>query len=186
MKSIMVKEMMIPLEDYATVSEEATLAEAVMALEEAQKKFACEKDAHRAILVLDGSGHVVGKVSQIDVIRGLEPRYSEVGIMRDTSRYGFSPEFISSMLEGYGLWRKPMDAICRRAYDIQVKTIMYTPTAGEFVREDATLDQAMHMLVMGHHESLLVTRNEEIVGILRLSDVFRKVSDGIKECSREA
>jgi CBS domain containing-hemolysin-like protein len=39
MESILVKEMMIPLEDYATVSEDATLYEAVRALEETQQTF---------------------------------------------------------------------------------------------------------------------------------------------------
>jgi len=31
------------------------------------------------------------------------------------------------------------------------------------------------MFVMGNHQSLLVTRDERIVGILRLSDVFKEV-----------
>jgi CBS domain-containing protein len=59
---------------------------------------------------------------------------------------------------------------------------MYTLTEGEYVREDATLDEAIHQLVIGHHQSLLVTRGEEIVGILRLSDVFREICNMIKEC----
>ena len=59
---------------------------------------------------------------------------------------------------------------------------MYTPSEGEYVDEDATLGQAMHQLVMGHHHSLLVTRKDEIVGILRLSDVFAKICDEIKSC----
>jgi predicted transcriptional regulator len=50
------------------------------------------------------------------------------------------------------------------------------------VAADASLDTAIHLLVMGHHQSLLVTRGKDIVGVLRLSDVFRKVSDGIKAC----
>jgi hypothetical protein len=37
-------------------------------------------------------------------------------------------------------------------------------------------------MVMGRHQSLLVTRGESIVGVLRLSDVFKKVSDNIKAC----
>jgi hypothetical protein len=35
---------------------------------------------------------------------------------------------------------------------------------------------------MGRHQSLLVNRGEGIVGVLRLSDVFKKVSDNIKAC----
>ena len=38
MKSILVKEMMVPIADYATVDEDATLYEVVLALEGAQQK----------------------------------------------------------------------------------------------------------------------------------------------------
>ena len=41
--------------------------------------------------------------------------------------------------------------------------------------EDATLDEAIHLLVMGHQQSLLVKRDKTIVGILRLTDVFSAV-----------
>ena len=36
--------------------------------------------------------------------------------------------------------------------------------------------------MMGHHQSLLVTRADRIVGILRLSDVYVQISQGIKAC----
>jgi CBS domain containing-hemolysin-like protein len=60
---------------------------------------------------------------------------------------------------------------------------MYTPTEGEYVPMDATLDQALHQLVVGHHQSLLVTKDgKEIVGILRLTDVFQEVCEMMKAC----
>jgi CBS domain-containing protein len=60
---------------------------------------------------------------------------------------------------------------------------MYTPTEGEYVPDEATLDQALHQLVVGRHQSLLVTRDgREIVGILRLTDVFQEVCEMIKAC----
>ena len=39
MKSYSVKELMVPLSEYATVTENATLYDAVLALEEAQENF---------------------------------------------------------------------------------------------------------------------------------------------------
>ena len=48
--------------------------------------------------------------------------------------------------------------------------------------EDASLDEAIHQLIMGHHQSLLVTRGEKIVGVLRLTDVFAAVFHTMKEC----
>ena len=56
MKTITVKELMVPLEAYATVHQEATLREAVLALENAQMTLAPSRHLHRAILVLDENG----------------------------------------------------------------------------------------------------------------------------------
>ena len=73
MKTIYVKHLMVPLDEYATVSEEATLFEAVVALEKAQEKLDRTrfKYLHRAILVYDKNNNIVGKISQLDVLRAL-------------------------------------------------------------------------------------------------------------------
>jgi CBS domain-containing protein len=183
MKTRKVNDLMVPLAEYATVSEDASLYAAVVALEEAQKKFRQDAYKHRAILVLDRGGRVVGKLSQLDVIRGLEAGYKKMGDFKGISHSGFSTEFIKSMVNKYDLWQKPLEDICRRAPHIKVKEVMYTPTEGEYVAQEAPLDQALHQLVVGHHQSLLVTKNgKEIVGILRLTDVFQEVCGMIKAC----
>ena len=63
-----------------------------------------------------------------------------------------------------------------------MKSFIYSPTEGEYVAEDATLDVVIHPLVMGHHQSLLVTRDKKIVGIIRLIDVFAETSQTMKTC----
>ena len=47
---------------------------------------------------------------------------------------------------------------------------------------DAALGEAVHQLVIGYHQSLLVTEAGRIVGILRLADVFQEVADAVLEC----
>lgn len=183
MKSITVKDLMVSLADYASVSQEATLYEAVVALDEAQKRLHRDRHPHRAVLVLDEEGQAIGKLSQWDLIRALEPRYNEIGDFKSFVRLGFSSSFIRSMIKDQGLWQKPLDNICQKASQIQVKDVMYSPSEGEYVSADATLDEGIHQLVIGHHQSLLVTRGSKVVGILRLSDVFTEVCKMIK--SRE-
>ncbi len=182
MKSIKVKDLMVPLAGYATVSEDAALSEAVQALEEAQRNVEAGREKHKAVLVLDDRGRVVGKLAQVDVLRGLEPRYRDVDKLTETSRFGFSPDFLKSMLDQYGLWRKPLDQICKKASEIKVKEIMVLPGEGEYIQDEATLDEAIHQIVMGGHHSLLVRHGEGIVGVLRLSDVFHKICEMIKAC----
>ncbi len=184
MKSYSVKELMVPLSEYATVTEDATLYDAVLALERAQENFE-DKHAryrHRAILVLDKDGHVVGKLSQLDVLKALEPKYQDMIQGHGSHRFGFTKEFMRSLLEDYSLFASPLDDICRQAGEQPVKKFMYTPTAGEYVSDDATLEVAIHQLIMGQHQSLLVTHGDKIVGILRLTDVFSAVFHKMKEC----
>ena len=184
MKSYSVKDLMVPLSEYATVSEDATLYDAVLSLEEAQEKFEDRhtRYRHRAILILDKDGHVVGKLGHLDVLRALEPKYQEKIQGEGSHRYGFTKQFMQSMLEDYHLFANPLDDICRKAGEQSVKNFMYTPSEGEYVSEDASLDVAIHQFVMEHHQSLLVTRGKKIEGILRLTDVFAAVFHKMKEC----
>ena len=69
---------MVSLDEYATVNEDATLSDAVLALERAQQAFDHTKYRHRAILVLDKTNRPIGKISQIDALKALEPKYKEI------------------------------------------------------------------------------------------------------------
>ena len=175
MKTISVKDLMVPLDEYATVSDSATLYDAVLALEEAQEKFDNRPYKHRAILVFNKKNRVVGKLSQLDIIKALEPKYGEMGDIKSLSRFGLSRKFMASILEQNYLWELPLTDICKKADTIKVKDFMYTPSEGEYVNETASLEKACHQLVMGHHQSLLVTRGDKIIGILRLTDVFNAI-----------
>jgi len=183
MEDMRVKDLMVPIEEYATVSEDATLFEAVMALETAQEALDLEKYKylHRAVLAYDKNKEIVGKLSQFDALRALEPKYVDMGDLRSITRAGFSPDFLKEMIDKHALWNQPAENMCRQAMNRKVKDFMHIPTAGEFIRENAHMREAAHLLVMGQHHSLLVTRDKDIVGILRLTDVFMTVFQYMKE-----
>jgi CBS domain-containing protein len=184
MKKKLVNELMVPLAKYASVSQEATLFEAVMALEKAQEKFDQSRYRHRAVLIYDNEGNIVGKVSQLDVLRALEPKYKAMDIPGSLSRFGLTKRFQETMINELRFWDKPMDDICRKASRIKIKEFMYTPGEGEYINEDETLDRAINQLVMGHHQSLLVMKDDKIVGILRATDVFMEIVRVMKVCER--
>lgn len=177
MQTIAVKDLMVPLDQYATVRDDASLYEAVKALEKAQKDFNRERYQylHRAILVYDKNKIIIGKISQLDVLKALEPRYRDIGDLSAISRAGLSVEFIRSIMSRYDLYQGSFTEACMTASDLRVKDIMYTPGSDEYVEENESLGNALHHFIMGHHQSLLVTRNKNIVGILRLTDVFNEV-----------
>ena len=59
---------------------------------------------------------------------------------------------------------------------------MASPLEGEIIDQDASLNQGIHQLILGHHQSLLVASKGEVVGILRLADVFMEVARRMKAC----
>jgi CBS domain-containing protein len=176
MDDMLVKDIMVPLNDYATVSVEASLFESLVALEKAQEKFDQTRYRHRAILVLDKSNHVIGKISQRDVLRALEPKYEKIVEEKSKfSRYGFSKNYMKNIFEQFDLWSKPINQLVKNAAGLSVSSFMYKFDEGESINENASLTKAMHLLIVGHHQSLPVKRNNEIIGILRLTDVFHEV-----------
>lgn len=123
MKSYRVKEMMVPLAEYTTVSEDANLLEAVMALDRAKAGFDQTGYRHRAILVLDQSGHIAGKVSQHDILIALELNYKKIVEKEKGAldRFGLSNMFIKYAMKEYNLWDKPLDRLCKKAIQKNVK-----------------------------------------------------------------
>ena len=124
----------------------------------------------------------MGWVSQLDVLRALEPRYKDIGDARAISRAGLGLQFLKYMIETYGFCETSLIDICGKGAKIKVKDFMYTPEEGEYVQADASLCEAIHMLVMGQHQRMLVLSEGEIVGVLKLSDVFMKVFELMKKC----
>jgi CBS domain-containing protein len=184
MEIITVEELMIPLEEYATVDEEATLFEAVMELERMHEIQDLEKRPylHTSILVRDKKNKIIGKISQLDVLRALEPKYQELGDVRTLSRAGFSPQFLKSMMENLHFCDASLMDMCGRAAKIKVKDFMYSPAEGEYVEADASLCEAIHQLVLGHHQKLLVVKDGGIVGILRLTEIFTRIFGMMQQC----
>ena len=181
MKEYTVKELMVPLSEYATVVEGATLFEAISALEKAQEEFDHFKYRHRAVLVLDSKKRVVGKLGHMDVIRAIEPKPEYPEELDELDKFGFSPAYVMDLKRRGRLKSAPLKALCIDAMTVKVEDLMHAPGESECIDQEASIVIAMHQLVMGNHLSLLVKQGQDIVGILRLTDVFAAVFHAMKE-----
>jgi len=182
MKTKQVKDLMVPISDYATVHEDAPMAEAIKAFENEKKRYGTAPYRHQSLVVVDSNQHVVGRLSQVDMMHALEPRYNEIGESRWIGRSALSKKVLATLREQFQLWEQPLEAMCQAVCNTKVKDHMQKPTDGEFVSETDTLNIAAHRIVMGRHHSLLVTRGKVIVGILRSTDVFNALYDMISTC----
>lgn len=176
MEKTCVRDLMVPISVYATVKVGTSLLNAMLALEKAQETYTSSKYLHRAILVLDHNNKVIGKIGQLRILKALETRYDLDTQIDNLSNFRFSDDYIAGKQEQYRMQGPILNGdSLRDAAGKKVEEFMQRPTAGEYVSADCTLDVAIHRLVAGTHLSLLVTKEEEIVGILRIADVFASV-----------
>lgn len=181
MKNYLVKDLMVPISEYATVSEGATLFEAVLALEKAQENFQQSRYSHRAVLVMGKNKRVIGKLSQLDFLCALEPRDANLDQIRKFKQFGFTRNAVALQQEEYLKTSPPIQDLYSKAAKLKVTDYMQRPSEGDYVDENASLEVALHHLTAGSNLSLLVTRGEDMVGVLRMADVFGAVFHVMKE-----
>lgn len=173
MKTTTVATLMIPLSEYATVPVTATLADAVAALARSHECFDQSRFRHRAVLVVDENDQVVGKIGLTHVLKSLEPKYfEELQIEGDLGIHRLSNYILKTMVDKYDLFNDPFDDACRRAARLPIRKVMHRPKADEYIDRNGTLGEAIHRLVMGCHQSLLIREGGRVIGILRLTDLF--------------
>lgn len=176
-----VKDLMLSLSEYATVSREATILEALAALSKAQMGLDNDRYHHRAVLALDENDKVVGKLSHWAIIRSLEPKLLCEKDVQSLARAGLKADFIQRLTSNLSLFTGNFSRMCKDAANIKVGDAMIPIDSG--IDENAPITDAIHMLVMTHDYSTMVTRKGDVIGILRLADVFEEVADIIRCCA---
>ncbi len=169
-----VKDLMFPIDEYAVVSENATLYDAFVILKNSQRKVPTGQQRHRAVVVADKNFKIIGKLGHLGFLKALEPKYRN---MNNLEGSGISKTFVNSMMNDFGLWQSDMVDIVRRTRMIKIKDVM-RPFA-EHVDINETLSEAIHKIIIWQSISVLVTDGDDAVGILRLSDVYEEMSRNI-------
>ncbi len=182
MEETRVRDVMLLLDEYATVSSRATIQEALLALSKAQLGLTYDRHHHRAILVLDDAGRVVGKLTHMAVLISLGGTSLGTDDIESLRRVNLSDEFIDSVIGGSRPARPALSRLCEQAARIRVSDAMVLVNAT--IDEEASLSEAVSEMVEAGAESMIVTRNHEVVGVLRLSDVFEEVADLIRHAAR--
>lgn len=182
MEKMKVRDLMVLADRFPRISDKADYFDALAALETAQQKYLAKESEQRILLVENEKGKVIGKLSPIDLFRGLETNYSRVNAEETLTRFGF--DYIwKSMEKDYNLWENPFKDLCHKAKDIQIRDFMKEPSKGQSVHADDNLLRCFHLFVMNRHDALFVFDKDEIIGLLTFFDVFQKTSQVMKECS---
>lgn len=181
-----VKDLMLSLTEYAVVDEDATILDALRALEDSQSALAPGRQPHRAVLVRDRHGAIVGKLHYFAFLRALLSQHRTLIGEAMLDRAGVGDDLLDASLANLGLLTDDLVDVCARARRVRVRDVCSPATAG--IDEGASLAAATAAFVQLQTLSLLVRRGDRTVGILRLSDLFDEVARQITHdaCAEEA
>jgi len=168
------KDLMLSLSEYAVVDETATILDALHALAASQAQVPPGRQPHRAVLVRDRHGSIVGKLHHFAFLRALVPERKPLVERAMLDRAGVSDELLASSMQALDLLTGDLVDVCQRARNVVVRDV-YTPAAAS-IDGEATLADAIGAFLSQQTLSLLVRRGGTIVGILRLSDLFDELA----------
>ncbi len=170
----LVKELMVPLQEYAIVGENETLCDALLALNEAQKHLKSGQQPHRAVLVQNAEGVITGKVGHLAFLRALLPKQDAYFSEKLIKRANVSNDLMAQATSRLQQLLPEFTDHCERARFIKVRDVML-PLKTQLRYED-TIMKALEMFDKHQTLSILVRKDNAAVGVLRLSDLFDQMS----------
>ena len=171
-----VKDIMVPLSQYVVVSEEATIRDVLEKIRQSHAGMPEDMYYHRAALVRNEAGDIVGKLGYLGILEALDPEYGDLDKMKALAGSGITKQDMHRDMRQLGLWDKKLPLIKQRAAEKSVKEVMSPFEA--HIEEDGSMAKAMHLMAQLQVLSLLTTDEEDhITGIVRLSDLFEAVTD---------
>ena len=185
----LVKDLMVPAEECATVRQEVTVGEALLKFKAMGKSEGGVRGSSEcgALLVVDQGNRAVGKLGRTDIVMSLDPGYrrqADSSAIAHTATAGLSPALLRSLLHRYSAWNEPFETRCQSVLVLTVEECMCEPNSSECVMDSDLLEVAVHKLTISHHQTLLVVGSQGIAGILSLGDVFREI-DGERDARHE-
>jgi len=167
---IRIKEIMIPIEDYPSVSPETTIHEAMAIMEQASLHVAGRRSLPRVLLVLDEQGVLKGTVRRRDIMRGLEPKYLV------TQPLNYRKKLFDVSIDPNLSQLSPSHLVkgIREQAEKPVSTVMRPIEIG--IEANDHVIKAIYEMV-GYGLTLLpVVEDGNLVGIVRTVELFKELS----------
>lgn len=161
-----VRGILVPLDEYPKVSEDATLRDAFAAL---QAGFAGGK-RYRHLLVLNARGQLAGLLGIRDLLRGLFPDYLRTAEGGRHHHEAPIPDFSALTL----VWAETCREQCPVAAAKPVRDFMAPVPA--WVGPDDPITKAAYLMVSHDKSMLPVAEAGRLVGVVRMIDVFNEAA----------
>lgn len=159
-----VREVMVPLSDYTTLTETATVAQAIKALRESftsrQTTDSIMETGHRSVLVIDDHGEAAGLLAIGDLMRAMMPPYLSAPKPTLAEAIQYSPMF----------WTGMFSLALKKLADKPIGEIM--SPAPPTISADGSLLEAAYLMLKHGARRLAVRGNGKLVGVIREQDLF--------------
>lgn len=179
--ALKVRDLLVPLAEYAVTTVDKPLREAIPRLwklycqvEEGQ----CTEAGHRNILVLDGSGKLVGIMDFRSILRVLIPEIAG-GLSAKLEALGVSIAFAQAGAVDLDEARSSFRARVLKNADTPVSEVMLKIRGT--IAAEADLMEALKTLYRNKVSVLPVYDGDKLVGVLRESDLFLTVAGILAE-----
>lgn len=176
-----VRDLLVPISEYAVTTLDKPLKEAVPAL----RKLYCEVEdgkcteaGHRTILVLDHAGKLVGILDFKSILKVLIPEIAG-GLTAKLEALGVSIAFAQAGTADLDEARLGFRARVLKNAETQVGEIMLKIRGT--IQADADLMDALKVIYANKITVLPVYDGDKLVGVLRDSDLFLSVADILME-----
>jgi len=156
-----VKDVMIALEDYPHIPHWFTLHQAMGIIREAALK-SCDTFLPRSILVFDEKKRLMGILTMRNIIKGLESKFLQGSTVAEveTALTGLLDQLLTP--ETKELSNRPVSEV--------MGPVKIT------VNADDPLAKALAIILMEHVGMMPVMQEDNVVGMVRLSDIFQVIS----------
>lgn len=159
-----VMDVMIPVEDYTTLSGERTIKDAMKELKESfTSRISTSRimeTGHRSVLVLDDKERVQGILTIRDLLQGIMPTYLSAPKPSTADSIQYSPMFWK------GMYTREVKELGKK----KINEIM--SPAPLTIDGESNLLEAAYMMINNRVRRLAVLRSGKVVGVIREQDLF--------------
>ncbi|RJP85229.1 MAG: response regulator [Desulfobacteraceae bacterium] len=166
-------DVMIPIDEYTTLTSEMTVKDAILALKKSfQSQMATSQimeTGHRSLLVVDKYGKVTGALTILDLMQMIMPAYLSAPKPSLADSIQYSPMFWD------GMFTTEIKRMAARKIEEVMSPAPYT------IDGTANLMEAAFMMLTNNVRRLSVMRGGEVVGVVREQDLFFEMDKILSE-----
>ncbi|MFO8082993.1 MAG: response regulator [Desulfobacterales bacterium] len=162
-----VEDIMIPIDEYTTLTEEHTIREAVDMIKDSfyprVSTSRIMETGHRSLIVMDKNNNVKGVVAIIELLHTIMPAYLSAP----------KPTLADSMQYSTMFWKGEFKRAIKNLANKKLGDIMAPPPLT--INHDANLMEASYAMVSNKERRLVVLKEGKVAGIIREQDLFFEI-----------